>query len=308
VLLTWLLSAAVVCAEDSWGMEPAQAAEERPFVAYDQSDEGPGDVHGPGSHGEEHAGVERAEPFQHRHETRDGYPILEVLKTDHAFLERKVRMDVTSTQGKDDGSVEETEFNGELFWALGNRLAVVVESPLIARNPADARSTTGVGDSEFGMRFVAFNGETSILTFGLNVLTPTGDSDRELGEGHTALEPVALLWHDLGGGNAFQGELAVESPMGVAESEAEFRYNFALSHTLRSTEHLCFFHWLTPFVELNGQTMLNGDSSGRTVVNLTPGLRWAVNEENHAALGFSVPLSGVREYDSQLILSWCHHF
>jgi len=71
-------------------------------------------------HGEEHGSIEHVERFHHRHETRDGYPILEGLKTDHAFLERKVRIDFASTRGKDDGRADEAEFNGELFWTFGN--------------------------------------------------------------------------------------------------------------------------------------------------------------------------------------------
>lgn len=330
-LLTWLSSITILPAQDHRTIAPQQQAR---LIAFGQADlvaaghpepsalTEPDQATSPDAHGhhdttfalddshhsDSHHVFDHFAPFHHRHETKDGYPILEVLKTDHAFLERKVRVDYVAAKGVDDGRTNESQFNGEFFWAINNRIAVVVESPLILRDPADASSTCGVGDTEFGFRFVAFDGETSILTFGLNIATPTGDDKRGLGEGHTSLEPVALLWHDLGCGNAFQGELALESPVGVPEAETVFRYNFALSHTLRSTEHLCFFHWLTPFLELDSRTHLNGDSSGRTHVDITPGLRWAINEGCHAAVGFSVPITGAREYDNQFIASWCHHF
>jgi hypothetical protein len=265
-------------------------------------------THDDGDHADEHHDFDRFQRFEHRHETRDGYPVLEVLKTDHAFLERKIRVDYWTTRSADDGRADQTGFRGEFFWALNNRVAIVVQSPLIFNSATNGSNVAGIGDIEVGIRFVAFNGETTILTFGLNVCTPTGDAGHGLGEGATSLEPVALLWQDLGGGNVFQGELAFASPVGVPEGETVFRYNFAFTHTLRSTRDLIFFRWLTPLAELNGRTHLHGGVSGCTIVDITPGLRWEINAKSHAAVGFSFPVTRTREFDNQILATWCYHF
>jgi hypothetical protein len=304
-LMSWLSLAVAARAQDP-GL-----AQETASTAWHPSAELAGEMSGEHHDADHHAAEhdwDHFAPFHHRHETRDGFPILELLKTDHAFLERKVRLDFVSTRGCDNGTADETEFNTEFFWALNNRIAVVVESPLIFRRPDDAPRATGVGDTEFGLRFVAFNGETSILTFGLNVSTPTGNDRVGLGAGYTVLEPVALWWYDLGHGNALQSELAIETPLGGSETQSEFRYNVGVSHTIRATEGLRFFHWLTPLVEVNGLTTLNGDACGQTTVDLTPGLRWTVSDGIHAAVGWSFPITGTRDYDSQLIATSCIHF
>jgi hypothetical protein len=270
--------------------------------------ESPDEKHHDEGHDDEHEHFDSFGPPHHRHTTKDGFPVFEAFKTDHAFIERKVRVDFLTTTHADQGRANQSQFNGELFWAFNNRIAGVIATPLIFRNAQDVGRVTGFGDLEIGARFVAFNAEYSILTFGLNISAPTGNSGEGLGEGFTSVGPVALLWHDLGGGNVLQSECAVESPVGVHEGESLFRYNFAFSHTLRSTEHLRFFHWLTPLIELNGLTSLNGDSSGCTEIDLTPGVRWAITNEDHAGIAFSFPISGTRDFDNQFIVSFIHHF
>ena len=75
------------------------------------------------------------------------------------------------------------------------------------------------------------------------------------------IEPVLLGLFDFGGGTILQGELIWELPLDVAEPENEMVYNLALMHTILSTEDARFFKFLTPFVELNGISVLNGDES-----------------------------------------------
>jgi hypothetical protein len=172
-----------------------------------------------------------------------------------------------------------------------------------------------VGDTEVGLRFLAYGGERTILTFGLNVTLPTGSRGPGLGEGFIALEPLALVWHDFGCGNVFQGEFGLQTPLGGAvtpggglEAGTVLHYSLYLGHTFGATKDFSCFRWLTPSLELNGLTSLDGSAAGRTEIDVTPGLRWVVNSKNYAAVGFSFPVTGARDYDSQLILDWNHDF
>jgi len=94
----------------------------------------------------------------------------------------------------------------------------------------------------------------------------------------------------------------------VDEPENELIYNIALEHSLLSTANVPFFSYITPLVELNGITVLNGPESDRTVLNVTPGVRWAISEEGHAGVGVSLPISGSRDFDSRFVFSYIRHF
>ena len=243
-----------------------------------------------------------------RHESVDGYPFMHALRTEHAFIERKVELQFADSWGADGGEVDETELEMELFWAINNRMAVVVEAPIIFLDPETGPKESGVGDLEVGFRFVAFNAEYTLLTFGLNVVAPTGDDERDLGAGHAALEPVALGLFDLGCGTTLQTEVGFELPVDVDEPENEFIYNVALGHTFLGTECNSFFRWVTPFIEFNGTSALNGDDSGHTVIDVTPGVSWQFSRKSEVAVGYSRPITGDRNFDDQFRIAYYRHF
>jgi hypothetical protein len=256
----------------------------------------------------EHYDFDYLQPLHHRHETLDGYPIFELLRTDHAFIERKVRVDFVDAAHVGPDNVHQSDFNFELFWAINNRMAFVVEAPLTLLDPQTGPFASGIGDLEAGVRLIAFDGRYDIVTCGLNVATPTGDPDRDLGEGRAGVEPVFLWWHDMGCGWVAQSEVAWEIPVDGDEPESEMRYNLGLSKTLSNAADWPVFNYLTPLIEVNGLTPLDGNRTGATVIDLTPGFRWAVTEEDHAGFGCSVPITGERHFSSQFIFSFIHHF
>jgi hypothetical protein len=65
---------------------------------------------------------------------------------------------------------------------------------------------------------------------------------------------------------------------------------------------------VTPFIELNGSTLLNGANYGRTTVDVTPGVFWTLGERNEFNVGASFPISGTRNFDYQVLMSWIRHF
>lgn len=117
-----------------------------------------------------------------------------------------------------------------------------------------------------------------------------------------------MWWHDFGCGWVLQSEVAWEIPVDIDDAENEMHYNFALGKTLLGTCDWRFFSYLTPLIELNGITALNGDESGATVIDLTPGFRWAVGEEDHAGFGVSFPITNEQNFTSRFIFSFNHHF
>ena len=276
----------------------------------DQQGDHHDDVHGDdhGGHGDhpEFDHIERGRI--HRHETESGYPFIHLLKTEHAFLDPKTEVTFSTADGADGGTVDEYELEFEYFHIFSSRFGMILEVPVVGRDPVLGPGASGIGDLEVGLQWVAFNGHYNVLSFGLNVATPTGDRARELGSGHTKLEAVTYFWHDFGCGYVYQGEFKLEMPVSVADVENEFVYNMGISKTLLSTADWRMFRWLSPLIELNGVTALNGADSGKTVLNVSPGLRWIVRENDQVGLGFSFPVTGAQQYRSQLVVDYIRHF
>src|SRR5262249_45024651 len=148
------------------------------------------------------------------------------------------------------------------------------------------------------MKFVAFSGQRFMLSMGLGIEVPTSRAERGLGEGHASLAPTMLSLVDFGRGWVLQSQVGAEIPIAVREGgENNLFYNVTLGKTLMCTvqphqhgQPARGIHDVTPFVELNGSTLLNGDVYGRTALEVTPGIFWVVGERNEFNVGASFPL------------------
>ncbi len=250
-----------------------------------------------------HVGHEYGPAYHH---SIDGYPILHAARTEFFFVERHVHLRLVEARGSDGGEIDELEFEAELIYALNDRFVFIGAIPVIHLNPLFAPSTTGIGDLEFGLRMMAFNGERDGILFGLDVVTPTGDPDRDLG-GDTLLLPSANWVHDFGSGTYMFNVAAWEMPIDVDQPEDLFLYNFVLLHTFLGTEDAAFFRYLTPSFEINTEVIINGPAAGHGVVDATVGLTWLLADENEVSVGWSSPLSGDRNFDSQFLFNFIRH-
>src|SRR4051812_12635579 len=87
------------------------------LAAHPTSPDGEGES---GEHG--HADYEYLQPFDDRHDTIDGYPLMHLFKTEHAWLEREVHFLYSHSHGVDAGEAKESELEMELHWALNNQI------------------------------------------------------------------------------------------------------------------------------------------------------------------------------------------
>lgn len=261
------------------------------LYAYESHGRGEHDAHG-------HAG----------HTSVEGYPFLHGIRTEIDFIERALEFEIAHAEGADDGMVDETEFEVELVWAINNRMIIILGAPMAYLDPVDDANTSGFGDMEVGIQFLAFNGERDLLFFALFAGLPTGDADRDLGNGFTVVEPAVLWLHDFGGGNYFQSRFGWEIPVSTEDVGSEFRYDMGMYHTFLSTECNTHFRWLTAAFEVNGVSAMNGPDSGETVVDLTTGLRWVVRDLDEIGFGWSFPVTGTQGFENELIFSYRRHF
>jgi len=81
-----------------------------------------------------------------------------------------------------------------------------------------------------------------------------------------------------------------------------------LCHAVLATREWRVFRFLTPIFEVNGVTALGGPEAGRTTVDFTTGVRWIVRHADEVGIGWSFPVTGRRDSDCQLLLSYRMHF
>lgn len=259
-----------------------------------------------GGHGHDHGHGHDLDYGPAYHHSIDGYPLLHSPRTEFIFIERHVHLVCADARGADGGDVDEFEFEAELVYALNDRWVVIGAVPVIHLNPDADPSTTGIGDMEFGVRFMAFNGERDGVLFGMNVTTPTGDGDRDLG-GTTAILPSAGWIHDFGCGNYVFNIVTWEIPIDVDAPEDVLLHDFVFSHTFLGTQDNRFFRYLTANFELNTEAVLNGVGSGSAVVDTTVGLTWVSGRDNEVSIGWSTPLSGDRNFNSLMLFNFIKH-
>jgi len=266
---------------------------------------GCGGAHGNGHSGHGHNGHEHGPAYHH---SIEGYPLLHPTVAHFEFIERHINLSLADVDGADDGEVDELEFETEITYALSDRVIVGIGAPLVSINPIDGENTTGFGDLELSVHMLAFNGPRDGVLFGLSATVPTGDPDRDLGEGNTVLEPHATWVHDFGCGTHMFNVVAFEIPIEVDEAENELHHDFVIAQCLVGTADAAFFRYLTPSFEVNTTSTINGPESGRTVVNFTTGMAWIVTDANEMSVGWSFPVSGDRDFDNQFIAHYVRHF
>jgi hypothetical protein len=139
-----------------------------------------------------------------------------------------------------------------------------------------------------------------VFSIGMDVGTPTGNANRQLGEGFTSLAPQALAyWRVNEVGTAVRGQFGLEIPT-VSAEPTEFFYNVALSQIFLGTQAWRRLNTLVGILEFNGFAGA-GDR-----VYVTPGMRWYLTQFDLIGVAGSFPMTTARDFDSQVLVSYIH--
>jgi hypothetical protein len=139
-------------------------------------------------------------------------------------------------------------------------------------DPDDESSEQGIGDAEVEAQYswMSISGQPVHAALGVGVLIPTGDEDKDLGEGSVAVEPVAILAADLDALNGGQVFLNVGAE--IDKDQTEKFVNIGAFMALDD--------WV-PSLEWNW-------SEEEEERYLTPGLSW--NSQGPWSVGLGVPV------------------
>jgi hypothetical protein len=122
---------------------------------------------------------------------------------------------------------------------------------------------SGVGDLIIGTKSMLLDCELMQFTFGMKVFVPTGNFNKGIGTGHTALEPELIAACKLAPRTYLQAELAYRFPLGgdTGFEGPVLHWHLALNHVLWCCGHDI---QLIGTLELNGYEFTGGQFSPAT--------------------------------------------
>jgi hypothetical protein len=169
-------------------------------------------------------------------------------------------------------------------------------------------NANGLGDMNFGIKYMLGATEDRVTTFQLRTYVPTGNATLGLGNNHVSFEPALLHYQRLSEKCNLESELRYWVPVGGTDFAGDIiRYGVGLSYSLCQTDRCQFL----PVAEFVGWTVLGGkastvepnavvvkDAAGQTIVNAKLGLRVKVRDLGDFYVGYGRPLTGDRWYEN----------
>jgi len=233
-----------------------------------------------------------------------------MFRTEAPLVERNVRFDYRFANHLQEPPADESQFFAEISYSFTEKFGLIFSVPYLIHDNFIEPNASGFSDLAVGARYVAVGSEQQALfkmAYALNVFVPTGDEDRDLGEGQAVLEPELLTQWILTDQSFAQLQLALGIPT-VSGHTTEFEYNAGLGYVFKDVSTCDCFAYPTAIFEINGFTGLGGVEAGTSILDFTTGLRWSVGQKTFAGIGASIPLTGPREFETQFLFSLIYRY
>ena len=166
-------------------------------------------------------------------------------------------------------------------------------------------SQSDFGNVVFGIKMQndAFADDHVLIGYGLGLELPTGDSSKGIGSDdlYSLLPFYSIGYME----DSFQ--IITSGRFGLPLSSEEYdaddaTFDFGTSFLYVVSDEF------RPFIEIDGDVMLEGDHSGDTVVNLSPGFRYKIVEGVDIGAGVSFPITSREHFDLRAISSLLFEF
>jgi hypothetical protein len=233
-----------------------------------------------------------SQPWEKRRRTT---PDMALLRVTTNFLEREFRLDYVRTDVANNPKLESTDLANTLIaYGLNRRLMIELIVNYQWNVPPAGPTANGPG-GDLLARFQLVDTPTQSYSFQARVSAP----NKGLGQTQTSFTYALAAWQDMhalvpalgrfGLYGSFQYENLV-GPHKVGATQNDVSYDVSLAETWTSPSTPVFGNFTT-FLEAFGTTILDGASSGKTTVSLTPGIRFWFVPENSLTLGVDLPVS-----------------
>jgi mono/diheme cytochrome c family protein len=179
---------------------------------------------------------------------------------------------------------------------IGSRGQAEVAIPFIVEDPSQGATVGGAGDVAVSYKHVLWDSleRLAILSGQLELVVPTGDRDRGLGDGTLSFEPSLLYGQHLAP-LVVQAQLQGLAPVDEGRADRGLRVRTALSLPLGPLRR----DWW-PTLELEAEENVTRDES---TFFLTPQVYKAIRKRGHVALavGVQVPVGGRRPFEYRVV-------
>ncbi len=215
------------------------------------------------------------------------------LVTGKAFPENEAVWTVSFEKSRESRSLV-NEFTFEK--RLGSRGMAEVTLPVVYNDLRGGPATGGVGDLTLAYKHVLLASQQygAIAAVSLDLVLPTGDRDRGLGDGTVGLAPSLRMGKTLGP-FVLQGELKAVLPADVDKAARRLLYRAALQLPLSPLKS----GWV-PALEFEADTKVEGNA--RDVYSLAPMIYKGLSKRGHVAIavGAKIPVAGAQTFDYQI--------
>jgi hypothetical protein len=179
---------------------------------------------------------------------------------------------------------------------LGARGMAEITLPFAYNDPKGRPSTGGVSDLTLAYKhlLLADLRYGAVASLSLDLVLPTGDRDRNLGDGTVGFGP-SLRAGKILGPFVLQGEMKAVVPLDVGRAPRRLLYRAALQLPLSPLKRA----WV-PGLEFEADTRVEGQA--RDAYYLAPVLFKGLTRRGHVAMavGAKIPVAGARAFDYQI--------
>jgi hypothetical protein len=231
------------------------------------------------------------------------------IRLDYFFLDvdGEVEDEDLGEEGEGPSRFKENTVNLELEYAFTRNISIEADIPYTFINPDEGKDTSHFNTVDIGVKLATFILEEYgvLLGGGLEFGLPTGDDDKGIGSDNIfEIEPfLSFGWkYKILEVVSFLHLGIPVNQKGDQDEGNELGYN--LSTLLHATE------WLEVLLEFDGETVLNGEEEGESVLNIDPGVKFKPfkSQELHVGFGAGFPVTHDEEFEVRLVASVFYHF
>jgi len=195
----------------------------------------------------------------------------------------------------------------EFEYAFRPTFSIETNVPYTFRNVEGEPRTSHTDSIEVALKFANFHFKEHhvLLVYGVSFELPTGSDEKEIGSSHIfGVEPyfgVGVKRPKL----EVIGFSSVSVPTNKKPADDEATaLGYQLSFLFKPTPAI------QPLLEFDGQTLLAGKERGRTVVNVSPGIKFRPLHSEHWQVGAGIgfPVTSTHDFNTRVVFSAFYHF
>ena len=238
-----------------------------------------------------------------------GTPNLALLRVQTNFMEREFRTNYFSENNVASATTKTlTDFDALIAWSFNRRVMIEVTGAYQWTDPRTGALEENGGFPGLVGRIQLVDTESSSYSFNFKVAAPNqelGVTQTTISYGLAGFEDLAYWfgWKKVGLYYSFLFD-SLDGPAAAGAKHTDIGYDITLAKTVTDPDTPLLGN-LTLFVENYAQSDLDGSHDGRTLVSITPGVRFnlgkcdclKLGQDNWLMFGADIPVSEYKPWD-----------